>query len=334
MNCQYSDQGACLSQLLRFNRKKSVIVVDHAKETVRMSDRRLQVFHVVAGVLSFTRAAEILHMTQPAVTHQIRQLEEELNARLFDRSNNRISLTVAGEQVMQYAQQIIGLYGEMSESVKALTGDRAGLITIGASTTIAEYMLPGLLGDFRQHFPEVQIRLRVANTDAIVALVADNTIDLGVVEGEVENQLLRVERCQQDEMQLIVPLGHPLAELPSVEPLVLTAYPFIHREDGSGTRQVVEKYLSEHGVDEHALNRPFELGSTEAIKSAVQAGMGITIVSGATVSRELALGQLVARPLNPPLLRPFYFVRQRQKFRTHLMDELFQFARQYLEHLG
>ena len=299
-----------------------------------MSDRRLQVFHVVAGVLSFTRAAEILHMTQPAVTHQIRQLEEELNARLFDRSNNRISLTVAGEQVMQYAEQIIGLYGEMSESVKALTGDRAGLITIGASTTIAEYMLPGLLGDFRQHFPEVQIRLRVANTDAIVALVADNTIDLGVVEGEVDNQLLRVERCQQDEMQLIVPLGHPLAEFSSVQPLALTAYPFIHREDGSGTRQVVEKYLSDHGVDEHALNRPFELGSTEAIKSAVQAGMGITIVSGATVSRELALGQLVARPLNPPLLRPFYFVRQRQKFRTHLMDELFQFARQYFEHLG
>ncbi len=299
-----------------------------------MSDRRLQVFHTVAGVLSFTRAAELLHMTQPAVTHQIRQLEEELNARLFDRSNNRISLTAAGEQVLEYADRIIALYGQMSESVKALTGDRAGLITIGASTTIAEYMLPGLLGDFRQNFPDVQIRLRVANTDAIVALVADNTIDLGVVEGEVDNQLLRVEQCQQDELQLILPPGHPLTEQSSIEPLELTAYPFIHREDGSGTRSVVVRYLSAHGVDEHSLNRPFELGSTEAIKGAVQAGMGITIVSGATVSRELALGLLEVRPLNPPLLRPFYFVRQRQKFRTHLMDELFQFARQYFEHLG
>lgn len=299
-----------------------------------MSDRRLQVFHVVAGVLSFTRAAEILHMTQPAVTHQIRQLEEELNARLFDRSNNRISLTVAGDQVLEYAERIIALYGEMSESVKALTGDRAGLITLGASTTIAEYMLPGLLGEFRQHFPDVQIRLRVANTDAIVGLVADNSIDLGVVEGEVENQLLRVERCQEDELQLMLPLGHPLADEDVIDPLLLTTFPFIHREDGSGTRRVVERYLSDHGVDEHALNRPFELGSTEAIKGAVQAGMGITIVSRATVSRELALGQLVARPLNPPLLRPFYFVRQRQKFRTHLMDELFQFARKYFEQLG
>ncbi|MFK7997706.1 MAG: LysR family transcriptional regulator [Granulosicoccus sp.] len=299
-----------------------------------MSDRRLQVFHIVAGVLSFTRAAEILHMTQPAVTHQIRQLEEELNARLFDRSNNRISLTVAGVQVLEYAERIIELYGEMGESVKALTGDRAGLITIGASTTIAEYMLPGLLGEFRQHFPDVQIRLRVANTDAIVSLVADNSIDLGVVEGEVDNQLLRVERCQQDELQLMLPPGHPLADRRKIDPVELTAFPFIHREDGSGTRSVIERYLSDHGVDKHALNRPFELGSTEAIKGAVQAGMGITIVSRATVSRELALGQLVAVPLTPPLLRPFYFVRQRQKFRTSLMDELFQFARRYFEQLG
>jgi DNA-binding transcriptional LysR family regulator len=298
-----------------------------------MSDRRLQVFHTVAGVLSFTRAAEILHMTQPAVTHQIRQLEQELNARLFDRSNNRISLTEAGEQVLQYADRIIDLYGQMSESVKALTGDKAGLITLGASTTIAEYMLPGLLGDFRRKFPEVQIRLRVANTDAIVALIADNSIDLGVVEGEVDNQLLRVERCQQDELQLVAPPGHPLAAAASVEPMQLTAYPFIHREDGSGTRSVIERYLLEQNVDEHALNCPFELGSTEAIKGAVQAGMGISIVSGVTVARELALGQLEVRPLQPPLLRPIYFVRQRQKFRTHLMDELFQFARQYFEQL-
>lgn len=299
-----------------------------------MSDRRLQVFHTVAGVLSFTRAAEILHMTQPAVTHQIRQLEEELNTRLFDRSNNRISLTAAGEHVLGYANRIIPLYKDMSDSVKSMTGKRAGLITLGASTTIAEYMLPGLLGDFRQSFPEVQIRLRVANTDAIVALVADNTIDLGVVEGEIDNHLLRVERCQQDELLLIMPPGHQLADRQSVTALELTAFEFIHREDGSGTRSVVERYLQENGVDEHALNRPFELGSTEAIKGAVQAGMGITLVSRATVSRELALGLLAAVPMNPPLLRPFYFVRQRQRFSTSLMDELFQFARQYFEQLG
>ncbi len=298
-----------------------------------MSDRRLQVFHTVAGVLSFTRAAEKLHMTQPAVTHQIRQLEEELNTRLFDRSNNRISLTAAGEQVLDYASQILTLYEEMHESIKTLTGDRTGLITIGASTTIAEYMLPGLLAEVGRQFPEVQIRLRVANTDTVVSMVADNLIDLGVVEGEVDNQILRVEQCHQDELQVVLPPDHALVNKSSIKSIELADYPFIHREDGSGTRSVIESYLNDQSMDESALNRPFELGSTEAIKGAVQAGVGISVVSRATVSKEIALGQLITLPLDPPLLRPLYFVRQRQKFRTQLMDELFEFARDYFKQL-
>ena len=299
-----------------------------------MSDRRLQVFHTVAAELSFTRAAEILNMTQPAVTHQIRQLEEELNTRLFDRANNRISLTAAGEAVLTYASRIIALYGELNESVKSLTGDRSGLVTLGASTTIAEYMLPGMLGDFQQEFPDVQIRLRVANTDAVVSMVADNTIDLGVVEGQVDSQLLRIEECQQDELQVLMPSNHPLTQEASITPSQLVDHPFINREDGSGTRGVIERYFANHDTDVGQLNRLFELGSTEAIKGLVQAGMGVSIVSKATVAKELALGLLATRPLSPPLMRPLYFVRQRQKFRTQVMDELFQFARQYFKALG
>ena len=299
-----------------------------------MSDRRLQVFHTVAAELSFTRAAEILNMTQPAVTHQIRQLEEELNTRLFDRANNRISLTAAGEAVLTYASRIIALYGELNESVKSLTGDRSGLVTLGASTTIAEYMLPGMLGDFQQEFPDVQIRLRVANTDAVVSMVADNTIDLGVVEGQVDSQLLRIEECQQDELQVLMPSNHPLTQEASITPSQLVDHPFINREDGSGTRGVIERYFANHDTDVGQFNRLFELGSTEAIKGLVQAGMGVSIVSKATVAKELALGLLATRPLSPPLMRPLYFVRQRQKFRTQVMDELFQFARQYFKALG
>jgi len=296
-----------------------------------MSDRRLQVFHTVAGVLSFTRAAELLHMTQPAVTHQIRQLEEELNTRLFDRANNRISLTAAGEHVLGYADGIMTLYAEMEASMKAMTGDRTGLVTLGASTTIGEYLLPGLLGDFRARFPDVQIRLRVANTDTVVAMVADNVIDLGVVEGTVENQLLTVEESLSDELVALMPPGHPLCECACVDVPTLGAHHYIQRESGSGTRRVIACWLRENGSDENALNSTIELGSTEAIKGAVRAGMGVSIVSRATIVNELTLGTLVARPLSPRLPRPFYFVRQRQKFRTHLMDELFQFARQYLE---
>lgn len=298
-----------------------------------MSDRRLQVFHTVAAELSFTRAAEILNMTQPAVTHQIRQLEEELNTRLFDRANNRISLTAAGEAVLTYASRIIGLYGELNESVKSLTGDRSGLVTLGASTTIAEYMLPGMLGDFQHEFPDVQIRLRVANTDSVVSMVADNTIDLGVVEGQVDSQLLRIEECQQDELQVLMPSNHPLTQEAAITPGQLVDHPFINREDGSGTRSVIERYFANNDTDVSQLNRIFELGSTEAIKGLVQAGMGVSIVSKATVAKELALGLLATRPLSPPLMRPLYFVRQRQKFRTHVMDELFQFARQYFKAL-
>jgi len=268
-------------------------------------------------------------MTQPAVTHQIRQLEADFNTRLFDRENNRISLTPSGEAVLGYADQIIALYGDMHESVKSITGDTSGLVTLGASTTIAEYMLPDLLGGFQQKFPEVQVRLRVANTDAVVNMVADNTIDLGVVEGEVSNQYLKVEDCQADELRVIVPPDHPLAEQTSVSPDELLNYPFVFREDGSGTRSVIARYLEQHGLHEHQLNQPFELGSTEAIKGAVQAGMGISIVSGAALAKEEKLGQLVSLPTQPPVLRTFYFVRQRQKFRTHLMDELYQFAQQY-----
>ena len=288
----------------------------------------------MAAELSFTRAAEILNMTQPAVTHQIRQLEEELNTRLFDRANNRISLTAAGEAVLTYASRIIALYGELNESVKSLTGDRSGLVTLGASTTIAEYMLPGMLGDFQLEFPDVQIRLRVANTDAVVSMVADNTIDLGVVEGQVDSQLLRIEECQQDELQVLMPSNHPLTKETSITPSQLVDHPFINREDGSGTRGVIERYFANHDTDVGQLNRLFELGSTEAIKGLVQAGMGVSIVSKATVAKELALGLLATRPLSPPLMRPLYFVRQRQKFRTQVMDELFQFARQYFKALG
>ncbi len=299
-----------------------------------MVDRRMQVFHTVAGVLSFTRAGELLHMTQPAITHQIRRLEEELDTRLFDRTNNRISLTAAGLEVQRYAARIVDLHEQMAESVNAMTGVHTGLVTLGASTTIGEYMLPGLLGDFRQRFPEVQVRLTVANTDAVVAMVADNVIDLGIVEGDVANQSLRVETCVSDELVVVVAPEHPLAAKTEVEPDDLLEHEFIQREIGSGTRSVIARWLLSVGLDEDRLHSAVELGSTEAIKGAVQAGLGVSIVSRATIGKEVTLGTLKARPLKPRLPRSFYFVRQRQKFRSNLMDELFRFARQHLEQGG
>ncbi len=294
-----------------------------------MADRRLQVFHTVARLLSFTKAAESLHMTQPAVTFQVRQLEEHFNTRLFDRTHNRISLTDAGRQVFSYADRIFELYAEMENAVRTITGEISGALTIGASTTIAEYMLPTLLGDFKERYPDVTIHLKVSNSEGIVSMVENNAIDLGVVEAPVSNKNLVVENCKRDQLVAILPPGHALAGAEQLTFARLLEYPFICREEGSGTREVISDYLGQLPQCHAVLKIAMELGSPEAVKGAVEAGMGVSVVSRATIQKELRLGTLVAVNLDPPLDRPFSFVHQKQKFRLRVMEELLEFARAY-----
>ena len=296
-----------------------------------MADRRLQVFHTVARLLSFTKAAESLHMTQPAVTFQVRQLEEQFNTRLFDRTHNRISLTEAGQRVYEYADRIFELYAEMENAVRDMTGEISGMLVIGASTTIAEYMLPSLLGDFKKQYPDINVHLKVSNSDGIVSMVENNDIDLGVVEAPVMNKNLVVEECRKDRLVAIVPPQQALASQQSVAVKELLENAYIAREEGSGTREVIQEYLAELGLPASDVHVSMELGSPEAIKGAVEAGMGISIVSEVTIHKELQLGSLVALELDPPLERPFSFVHQKQKFRQRAMDELLSFARAYCE---
>lgn len=294
-----------------------------------MADRRLQVFHTVARLLSFTKAAESLHMTQPAVTFQVRQLEEYFNTRLFDRTHNRISLTDAGQRVYGFADRIFDLYGEMENAVREMTGDVSGVVMIGASTTIAEYMLPVLLGDFRQKYPDVNVHLKVSNTEGIVSMVENNVIDLGVVEAPVMNKNLVVDVCRMDQLVAIVPKNHPLAGQKKVKIGELLKHPYICREEGSGTREVISEYLNTCNINVNEVSICMELGSPEAVKGAVEAGMGVSIVSRATINKELQLGTLVALTLDPNLERPFSFVHQKQKFRHRATDELLAFAQSY-----
>jgi DNA-binding transcriptional LysR family regulator len=296
-----------------------------------MADRRLQVFHTVARLLSFTKAAETLHMTQPAVTFQIRQLEEHFNTRLFDRTHNRISLTAAGQRVYDYADKILSLYGEMDSRVRELTGDVSGILIIGASTTIAEYVLPGLLGEFQRRYPDVNVRLSVSNSLGVVHMVENNSVDVGIVEAPVTNKNLAVEVCWHDELVFICPPDHPLAKQGSINAQEVAGLPFLCREEGSGTREVINEYLEHNQIAPQDLNLCMEFGSPEAIKSAVESGLGVSIVSRATVGKELKLGTLVALPLKPVLKRPFSFVHQRQKFRLRAVDEFMNFAHERCE---
>lgn len=293
-----------------------------------MADRRLKIFHTVARLLNFTKAAEELHMTQPAVTFQIRQLEEQFNTRLFDRTHNKVTLTDVGKQVFSYSERILKLYEDMTRSITEMTGDVSGSVTLGASTTIAEYMLPLLIGEFKTKFPEVMINLRESNTEDIVSMVENNDIDLGIVEGSVNNKNLLVEECKVDHLVVIMPNGHVLSDQKSLRVEDFISYPFISREHGSGTQEVITNYVEKFGNGE-SLNICFELSSPEAIKGAVEAGMGISIVSRATIIKELKLGTLTAVELKPSLERPFSFVRQRYKFKSRAADQLLSFSQEF-----
>ena len=296
-----------------------------------MADRRLQVFYTVAHLLSFTKAAETLHMTQPAVTFQVRQLESHFNTRLFDRTHNKVTLTEAGRKTFGYAERIFELYAELENAIHQITGEVSGTLTIGASTTIAEYMLPSLLGEFKVMHPQTRLRLKVSNTEGIVSMVENNMIDLGVVEAPVSNKNLVVMGCRPDQLVVIVSPDHKLAGKKKVTMAEVCDQPFIAREEGSGTREVVMDYMKKMGLDSSNLNVNIELGSSEAIKGAVEAGMGISILSRATIDKELALGSLTFIELDPPLERTFSFVHQRQKFQMRVMEELLSFAQNYCE---
>ena len=291
-----------------------------------MADRRLQVFYTVAKQLSFTKAAEQLFMTQPAVTFQVKQLEENFNARLFERSHGKIALTPTGKLVMDYAGKILGLSEEMEKRVAELSGAMGGPLLLGASTTIAEFILPQILGEFKARYPQVRAHLTVANSENIVNRVADHSLDLGLIESPTHLPTVHIEVVCEDELVLICTPGHKFANLKHVTPRQIVGEPYVSREVGSGTRDFADNYLRECKVAPEDLNIVMELGSPEAIKGVVATGLGVSIMSRATVAKEIKLGVLVAAPLEPRLIRTLSLVYPRDKFRSKLITTFVEFA--------
>ncbi len=292
-----------------------------------MADRRLQVFHAVAKHLSFTKAADALFMTQPAVTFQIKQLEEHLNTRLFDRAQGRISLTPAGQVAMEYAERILALSAELDTRLREMGGQAAGPLLVGASMTIGEYVLPQLIGKFKALFPAVVPTLFVGNSEAVQERVAERTLDLGFIEGDSHLSSLGSEVCCQDELQVVCAPSHPLAKETSALPADLAQHPYVSREAGSGTRAVVDRYLQQAGVSPESMNAVVELGSPEAIKGLVATGLGFAIMSRVIAAKEVQLGQLVQLPLRPPLMRNFSVVYPKERFHSKLVSAFLAFAK-------
>jgi DNA-binding transcriptional LysR family regulator len=293
-----------------------------------MADRRLQVFHAVAKHLSFTKAAEALFMTQPAVTFQIRQLEEHFDTRLFDRAHGRIALTPAGQVALEYAERILGMSAELDTRLKEMSGQVTGPLLIGASTTIAEFLLPQVLGEFKSRYPGVVPRLFVANSEAVQARIAERSLDLGFIEGDSHLPSLVTDVCCDDELQVVCAPTHPLAKLTSATPKALTEHSYISREPGSGTREVIDHYLQKAGVAPDALQVVMELGSPEALKGLAATGLGFAIMSRATVAKETRLGQLVRVPLAPRLTRHLAVVYPKERFHSRLVNSFVQFAKE------
>lgn len=252
---------------------------------------RLVVFRTVAEQLSFRKAAEELYLTQPAVSLQIKALEEDLGTQLFDRSGNQVMLTAAGRVLLEHSEQAHSILIQAEHQIAALSGEHAGRLALGASTTIAQYVLPRLLAEYCREYPRVRPTLISGNTEEIVEAVQQQKVALGLIEGPARSRDVKTEPFLADEMILIVPSAHEWAERASIQCSDLRAAPLLMRERGSGSRRVIELALEHHGLKRNALQIAMELDSTEAIKSSVEAGLGVGFVSRWAIAKDLRLGK-------------------------------------------
>lgn len=255
-----------------------------------LENARLVVFRAVAQQLSFRKAAEELYLTQPAVSLQIKALEEDLHIQLFDRTGSRVALTAAGTLLLGYANQVSALLAQAEHEMEAMGGELSGQLALGASTTIAQYVLPRMLGEFLAEHPRVQPSLISGNTERIVDAVVEREIALGFIEGPSRSKDVREEAFLADEIVLIVSAAHEWAEREWIAASELKAAQVLMRERGSGTRRVVEMALEHHGVKPASLQVAMELDSTEAIKSAVEAGLGVGFISKWAIAKDARTG--------------------------------------------
>jgi DNA-binding transcriptional LysR family regulator len=256
-----------------------------------MENFRLKVFRAVARNRNFRIAAEELLLTQPAVTQQIKALEAEFGTALFDRSGGRITLTPAGEALLPFAERLAALANEAREAVAATGSDHAGTLTLAASQTIGQYLLPRLIAAFLAENPKVDLNVLSGNTQTSLEALMEHRAQLALIEGPAMRQDVRVEPFMEDHMVCVVPAGHEWAD-EEVALAQLQQATFVSRELGSGSRRIVEQALEAAGLKLRDLNVRMTFDSTEGLLSAVEAGLGIAFVSRWAVRSQLALGTL------------------------------------------
>lgn len=298
-----------------------------------MADRRLQVFHAVAKHLSFTRAAEALFMSQPAVTFQVRQLEEEHNTRLFERRPGTIALTPAGHLLLSYAEKILVLSDEMETRLGEMTGEMRGLFAIGASTSTADWLMPSLLAEFNALYPQVRARLFVANSETVESRVADNVLEMGLIDALSDLPGLTYDESVEEELFAVCARDFPLAGKKSAKAADLLDYEYISREPGSGTRRTTENYLQKQKLDPTALKVQMELGCPSTLREVVAMGLGFAVAGRALVEKEIRRKELLAIPLKPALKRKLHLIYPQGRFRSRVADTFIDFTKSKLREL-
>lgn len=275
-----------------------------------MLDFRLKVFHTVARRLNFTRAARELYISQPAVTKHIKALEEEYGTRLFDRNGTKIQLTYAGELFLQHTERLFEIHRKLEMSLHALSGKHTGKLRIGASTTIASYILPRVLPAFLKKYPDMEIELRSGNTEQVEQLLQDKAVDLGITEGFSKLPAFRYTSFLRDEIVLTAGAGHPLTKEETINPEVLKTLPLLLREPGSGTLEVVEHALRGIRINPADLRMSMQLSSSESIREYLLHSDSFAFLSVYTILHELRNGSLSIIDVNGlEIERYFYFMQ-------------------------
>ena len=282
-----------------------------------------EVFCAVVEYGSITKAAKHLHMTQSTASRHLRLLEDEFGVLLLERSPIKVELTALGATLYPYAADLLSCHTRAKSEIARLQHER-GELCVGATFSVGEYLLPSMLGDFRRSFPEVQIQMRIANTSLVVEELTRHQVDIGIVEGIVPSGEVTTTPWREDELVLVCPPNHPFATQGQIRIDQLEEEPLLWREEGSGTRDIAERALKRAGVLP-SLSRTMELGSTQAIKSAVQSGLGVAFLSRLTIEQEASLGTLVDVPIEGlQIFRTLYIVERPERYSNYMVEQFLQ----------
>ncbi|MNF49010.1 HTH-type transcriptional regulator CysL [compost metagenome] len=285
-------------------------------------DFRLKVFYTVAVRLSFTKAATELFITQPAVSKHIQELEEQYKIKLFERNGSRIALTNAGEVLLKHTKNIFEIYREIDFDMSVLINQQQGLLRLGASTTISQYIIPPLLARFHQKLQDIKVNLLNGNTEQIENALLNKEIEIGIVEGQSKNPAIKYTEFLKDELVLVCNSKNPLVLKEEIRPEDLKSMSFVLREQGSGTLEVIEYALKPFDIKLSQLKIEMQLGSTESIKSYLMNSDCVAFISIHAIEKELKNQEMIILDIKDLSMERFFYIITLQG-KADALSELF-----------